>query len=120
MGLTLSKKYGVNPSVETCAICGNEMGVLLFGNSYKDENGHIAEAPYKLCLGNICDDCKKTLSSGGIFFIEVEDGESGRNPFRTGRMIAIKEDAVKKIFKKYEKVNYVEHSLYNKLFSEPL
>lgn len=36
MGLTLSKKYGVNPSVETCAICGNEMGVLLFGNSYKD------------------------------------------------------------------------------------
>lgn len=35
MGLTLSKKYGVNPSVETCTICGKEMSVVLFGTSLK-------------------------------------------------------------------------------------
>ena len=38
-GITLGKKYGVNPSVEICHVCGKEMGVVLFGASYKDENG---------------------------------------------------------------------------------
>ena len=69
-GVTLSKKHGVNPSVETCTICGKEMSVVLFGTSYKDENGKTAEAPHKVCLGNIRDDCKKVIEGGGIFFIE--------------------------------------------------
>lgn len=114
-GVTLSKKYGVNPSVETCTICGKEMGVVLFGTSYK-ENGKIAEAPDKVCLGSICDDCKKVIKDGGIFFIEVRDGESGNNPYRTGRIIAVKESAIKNILKGYSKVNYVEHSVWEKLF----
>lgn len=114
--LRLSKEYGVNPSVETCTICGKEMSVVLFGTSYKDENGKTAEAPHKVCLGNICDDCKKVIEDGGIFFIEVRDGESGNNPYRTGRIIAVKESAVKNILKGYNKVNYVEHSVWEKLF----
>lgn len=114
--LRLSKEYGVNPSVETCTICGKEMSVVLFGISYKDENGKTAEAPHKVCLGNICDDCKKVIEDGGIFFIEVRDGESGNNPYRTGRIIAVKESAVKNILKGYNKVNYVEHSVWEKLF----
>lgn len=113
--ITLSKEHGVNPSVETCAICGKEMGVVLFGTSYK-ENGKTAEAPYKVCLGSICDDCKGVIGNGGIFFIEVRDGESGNNPYRTGRIIAVKESAVKNILKGYNKVNYVEHSVWEKLF----
>lgn len=114
-GITLSKEHGVNPSVETCAICGKEMGVVLFGASYK-ENGKTAEASHKVCLGSICDDCKEVIDNGGIFFIEVRDGESGNNPYRTGRIIAVKESAVKNILKGYNKVNYVEHSVWEKLF----
>ena len=116
MGLRISKEYGVNPSVETCNICGKDMGVVLFGTSYKDKNGRTAEAPRSVNLGNICDDCKKVIEDGGIFFIEVRDGESGNNPYRTGRIIAVKESAVKNIFKRYSKVNYVEHSVWEKLF----
>lgn len=115
-GITLSKEYGVNPSVETCTICGKEMSVVLFGTSYKGENGKPAEAPHRVCLGNICDDCKKVIEDGGIFFIEVRDGESGNNPYRTGRIIAVKESAIKNILKGYSKVNYVEHSVWEKLF----
>lgn len=115
-GIRLSKEYGVNPSVETCTICGKEMGVVMFGASYKDENGKPAEAPHKVCLGNICDDCKKVIEDGGIFSIEVRDGESGNNPYRTGRIIAVKESAIKNILKGYSKVNYVEHSVWEKLF----
>ena len=118
MGIKLSKKYGVNPSVETCFICGSDMGVVMFGTSYKDANGKTAEAPHKVCLGNICDDCKKVIKDGGIFFIEVRDGESGDTPYRTGRIIAIKESKVKEVLKDYKEVNYVEHSLWEKLFSD--
>lgn len=116
MGLTLSRKYGVNPSVEICHICGNEMGVVMFGASYKDENGKPAEAPRTICMGGICDDCKKVIEDGGIFFIEVRDGESGSNPYRTGRLIALREDEVAKVFKGYSKVNYMEHSVWEKMF----
>lgn len=117
-GIRLSKEYGVNPSVEIYHICGKEMGVALFGASYKDENGKTAEAPHKICMGGICDDCKNVIDNGGIFFIEVRDGESGNNPYRTGRIIAVKESAVKNILKGYNKVNYVEHSLWEKLFPD--
>lgn len=117
-GITLSKEYGVNSSVETCTICGKEMSVVLFGTSYKGENGKPAEAPHKVCLGNICDDCKRVIEDDGIFFIEVRDGESGNNPYRTGRIIAVKESAIKNILKGYSKVNYVEHSVWEKLFPD--
>lgn len=115
-GITLSKKYGVNPSVEVCHICGKDMGVILFGASYKDRNGKPAEAPHKICSGHICDDCKKIIDDGGIFFIEVQDGESGSNPFRTGRIMAVKEEVVAEMFKEYGKVNFMEHSLWEQVF----
>ena len=116
--ITVSKKYGVNPSMEVCSICGETMGVVLFGASYKDKDGKSAEAPLNVCMGNICDSCKKVLDDGGIFFIEVLDGEEGDNPFRTGRMIALKEEAVKKVFKDYSKVNYMERSLWEQVFKK--
>ena len=52
-GIRISKKYGVNPSVETCVVCGKDMSVVLFGTSYKDANGKTAEAPRQVCLGHV-------------------------------------------------------------------
>ena len=118
MGLRVSKKYGVNPSVEVCTICGKDMGVVLFGTSYKDANGKPSAAPHEVCTGSICDDCKQVIDNGGIFFIEVRDGESGNSPYRTGRIIAVKEDAVKKILKDYNKINYVEQSVWKLLIPD--
>ena len=118
MGLRISKKYGLNPSVETCTICGKDMGVVLFGTSYKDSNGKTSKAPHEVCTGGICEDCKRVIDNGGIFFIEVRDGERGGNPYRTGRIIAVKEDAVKEILKGYNRVNYVEKSVWKLLFPD--
>ena len=118
MGVRISKEFGINPSVDTCFICGKETSVVLFGTSYKDENGKTAEAPQKVCTGHICDNCKQIIDKGGIFFIAVKDGETGKNPYRTGQFAAVKEEAVQRMFPDfpYKKVNYVEESAYKQIF----
>lgn len=118
MGIKVSEKYGVNPSVDTCFICGKETNVVLFGASYKDKNGKTAEAPRRVCTGQLCDNCQKVINEGGIFFIAVKDGESGNNPWRTGQITAIKEEAVQRIFTDfpYKKINYIEESAYKQIF----
>ena len=119
MTVRISKNFGVNPSVDTCFICGEEISVVLFGTAYKDKNGKTAEAPKNVCTGNICDNCKQIIENGGIFFIAVKDGESGNNPYRTGKISALKEEAVKRIFPDfpYKKINYIEDTVYNQIFN---
>lgn len=118
MGIRLSKQFGVNPSIDTCFICGKETSVVLFGTSYKDKNGKTAKAPMKTCTGDICDNCKQIIDEGGIFFIAVKDGESGNNPYRTGQFVAVKEEAVQRMFSDfpYNKINYIEESAYKQIF----
>ena len=118
MGVRISKQFGINPSVDTCFICGKETSVVLFGTSYKDENGKTAEAPRTVCTGQLCDNCKQIIDKGGIFFIAVKDGETGKNPFRTGQFAAVKEEAVQRMFPDfpYKKVNYIEESAYKQIF----
>lgn len=120
MGTRISKKYGINPSMDTCFVCGKEISIVLFGTSYKDENGKTAEAPRTVCTGQLCDDCKRFIDEGGIFFIAVKDGESGNNPYRTGPIGALKEEAVQRMFPDfpYKKVNYIEESAYKQIFGE--
>lgn len=118
MGIHLSKQFGINPSIDTCFICGKETNLVLFGTSYKDENGKTAQAPMKICTGDICDNCKQIIEEGGIFFIAVKDGERGNNPYRTGQITAVKEEAVQRMFPDfpYKKINYIEESAYKQIF----
>ena len=118
MDITLSKEHGINPSVDTCFICGKETSLVLFGAFYKDENGKTVEAPRNVCTGQLCDNCQKVIDEGGIFFIAVKDGERGRNPYRTGQIGALKEEAVQRMFPDfpYKKINYIEESAYKQIF----
>lgn len=117
-GITLSEKYGVNPSVEICTACGKDMGVVLFGAAYKDKEGKTAEAPRQVCMGNVCPECQKVIDQGGIFFIEVRKG-SQTNPYRTGRLVAINNEAAERIFGEIKsKINYLEDDAFEKLFGE--
>lgn len=118
MGVRISKEHGLNASIDTCFICGKETNIVLFGAAYKDENGKRAKAPMRTCTGDICDNCKKVIDEGGIFFIAVKDGKSDNNPWRTGQVSAIKEEAVQRMFPDfpYQKINYIEESAYKQIF----
>lgn len=90
--IPLHPKYGLNPSLDLCPICGAETGVALLGNACKEE------APRQGIYSNQpCDKCGNAMKQG-VMFIEVRDGEEGKpNPYRTGRIAAIKDEAVKNI-----------------------
>lgn len=36
-GITLHPEHGLNPSIEVCMICGEEMGIALLGNNIKGQ-----------------------------------------------------------------------------------
>lgn len=62
--ITLHPEHGLNPSIEVCVICGEEMGIALLGNNIK------GQAPHHICTGGVCDNCKKIIDDGGCFIIE--------------------------------------------------
>lgn len=84
--IILSPKHGVNPSITKCFVCGKEYGIAMFGRLKED-----VEAPREIVNG-LCPDCQKVIDNGGVFIIEVEKQEE--NLYRTGRLIAIKKEAV--------------------------
>ena len=103
MTIRLSKKHGVNPSLEVCFWCGEPMGVALLGKLKGD-----AEAPREICTSyEMCDKCKehnKTM----IHMIEASTTplheyqpsiNPGLNAYPTGRNFWIKDEALKQILK---------------------
>lgn len=73
-GIILSKKWGLNPSIETCIICKKDMGLVLFGELKGD-----VQAPKKCMLGHLCEECVKAMDENEErIFIEI------RNDIPTG------------------------------------
>lgn len=109
--ITLSSKYGVNPSVLRCICCGKDYGVAMLGKLKGDK-----EAPREIFQG-LCNDCEGVVKHGGAMIIEVVDGETCNNPCRTGRLVGVSKD--------FKERNHIEHSimympryLFSKVFGE--
>jgi len=110
--ITLSPKHGLNPSITHCECCGKEIGVALFGK-LKDDT----EAPRDVFMG-LCDTCQNVVNQQGLLVIEVRDGESGKNPYRTGRLVGITKDAKERMFKDIDSpICYMEQSMFSQMFN---
>lgn len=110
-GVILSPKHGVNPSVARCVCCGKDYGVALLGK-LKDD----AEAPREIYQG-LCDTCQGVVDQGGVLIIEVKDGETSDNPYRTGRLVGCSKE-----FKERNNIEdsivYMRESVFSKVFGE--
>lgn len=108
--IVVSPKHGVNPSMCRCTICGKTYGVALLGKLKGD-----AEAPKEVFEG-LCGDCQGVMDKGGVIILEVRDGETGDNPYRTGRLIGLSKE-----FKERNHIDhpvmYMEQSMFSKMFS---
>jgi hypothetical protein len=63
--IKLHPKYGVNPTMPVCFLCGKDTGeILLLGAAYKEE------APMKMTNEEIyCESCQKMLAAGATGLI---------------------------------------------------
>ncbi len=91
---TTENKLGV--AVIKCYFCGKDKG-LVMNTRLTAKNAREVEQMHNHAIDyEPCDECKKLMKQG-IMFCSVRDGESGKNPYRTGKMCVIKEEAVEKI-----------------------
>jgi hypothetical protein len=95
--IRLHPKYGLNPTMPLCIVCGKETGeIALLGASYKEE------APRTMVLGiEPCTPCRKEYLKEGVMLVEADQtyGEMGKKKQHpTGRIMIIKEEAYKDIF----------------------
>lgn len=110
-GILLSEKYGVNPSLLHCFVCGKDIGVVLLGK-LKDD----VEAPRDMIQpGQYCDDCKKQIEAGNKFIIEVKGEEETPNPERTGNYVCVKGSAFPDI---KNPVCYAPQEVFQKVFGD--
>ena len=80
-----SRSYGGNYRCPKCSYTSNNG----FERIELSESEHIH-------MNGICQDCRK-MTEQGIVLISVKDGESGDNPYRTGRVAVVKEEAIRNI-----------------------
>lgn len=83
----LSKEHGVNPSIDHCFVCGRELGIIMFGSSYRDENGKHTKAPMSICTGHLCDKCKEEIKKGYSFIVEVTNDSTEERVTKAGRYL---------------------------------
>ena len=87
--IRLHPKYGVNPTISSCIICGKEKNeIALLGNAYKEQ------APMHMVTSiEPCDDCRTKYLTIGIMLVETNEQ---RQP--SGNIAVIKTEAFQKIF----------------------
>lgn len=71
--ITLSKNYGLNPSIIICPICGKDIGIALFGHIKGDK-----EAP-KYVQGDLCDECKAKVNDNQCFVVSIDENGMFKN-----------------------------------------
>ncbi len=96
-GIRISAKHGVNPAIPVCFFCGKDKNEIVLPGRI---GGHQdLEAPkHAVWNKEPCDECKGWMAQG-VILISVRDGESGDNPYRTGRWVVVTDEALKRVIK---------------------
>ena len=91
--LRLSPKHGVNPAIPLCFFCNEPKSEIILAGRLPND----AEAPsHRVWDHRPCDKCERLMKLG-VILISTRDGESGRNPYRTGGWLVIKDDAIARL-----------------------
>lgn len=104
--ITLSPKYGVNPTIPVCFWCGeskNEIALLgHIGDGRKHED---FEAPrYSVISYEPCDKCRAQMAQGFTVMEattkpnRVSSAEIQKGVYPTGRYVVLKNEAAERIF----------------------
>lgn len=104
--ITLSPKYGVNPTISVCFWCGKEKNeIALMGHMGDGRKHEDFEAPRHMVLDfEPCEECKKNMALGFTVMEatttpnSVSSVEIQRGVYPTGRFVVLKTEAAERIF----------------------
>lgn len=112
------QKDKIGVALRYCFCCGKDLDIMIFQKkeSYKDE------VPSKFTDGTLCESCLGVVKQNGLLIVSVRDGEGklhSKNPYRTGNIRGITEDAKHRIFGNdyNETFTYMEDKMFNQLFN---
>lgn len=101
--MLLSKEHGLNPTIPVCFFCGEAKNEIALTGRAGEKAARAmgredGEMPIKCCLDHTpCDDCAEHMKQG-ILLISTRDGEEGKdNPYRTGGLWVVKDEAIDRI-----------------------
>lgn len=119
--LKLSPRHRLNPSMERCWGCGENIGILLMGQIDEQDS----KAPREVMTGNFCNKCKSVMNDGGLIIIETKDNKCNSPQDRTGRMVAVSKSYKERLQDMAKDVQlknwcYMEKSVFSALFDEAL
>ena len=94
--IRLSPKHGVNPSLAVCYYCGEDQGDIILPGKLPND----AEAPRRAVWHKVpCDKCKELMAKGVMVVrVDEEKRPSRGEPYRTGELVVVKDEAVARIF----------------------
>ena len=101
----MSDKLGVALVNHICFLCGEKTEEIVLNTVLTEKNAEEVKALHGKTVGhNICKTCEEALKIG-IGIIEVDESKTTniKNPWRTGRICVIREEAFDKIFKEVDK-----------------
>lgn len=104
--ITLSPKYGVNPTIPVCFWCGKEKNeIALMGRMGDDRKHEDFEAPRHMVLDfEPCEECKRNMALGFTVMEATTTPNSNstveiqRGIYPTGRFVVLNTEAVERIF----------------------
>ena len=110
MSVVLDPTHGVNPSTACCFFCNEAKVLVLWGRLTQKQRTSFEEAgvplgqdggaPRNIMLDHEpCGRCKEYMKQG-VILISVREpipGDDPNNPYRTGRWVVIKEEAIRQI-----------------------
>ena len=103
-GIRLHEKYGLNATIFNCFFCGKEAGLLLPGSNtkaFREAGLANLDGEMHRNIGVIdkepCTECKELMKQGVMLISVRDDEETGDNPYRTGNVAVIKDEAIKRM-----------------------
>jgi hypothetical protein len=110
-------KIGV--ALTKCFFCGENDRIVINTRLTERHAEAVDNMDGKVIDHEPCQKCKDLMKKG-VMFISVKDGESGDNPYRTGKICVIVDDAIRRMLKDPSEVlrkrmAFIEETLWQRL-----
>jgi len=100
----------VGVAVTKCFICGGDNEIIMNRRLTKRRAQAVEEMHGKVVSTIPCPSCAKQMETH-IALIETRDGDTSENPYRTGRLAFVEQDAFLKILSDEIKVEVMERKM---------